>query len=71
MRRSGAMRAIAIGIVLLTATPALSSAQKPEILTALGLYDFCKDRTGADSRHCRGVLRGFVRALAVEVRGNI
>jgi len=71
MRRSGSMRAIAIGLVLLAAAPAALSEEKPDILTALSLYEACKDRPGADSRYCRGVLLGVVATLTVGVRGNV
>jgi hypothetical protein len=65
------MRAIAIGLVLLAVAPAVFSEEKDNILTALRLYEACKDGPGADSRSCRAYLLGFVSALAVSLRGNI
>jgi len=70
MRRSGAMRAIAIGLVLLTVAPAVLSEENPR-MTPLRLYEACKDRPGADSRFCYGILLGFVSGLEVKLRGNI
>jgi hypothetical protein len=71
MRRSGAMRAIAIGLVLLAAAPVALSQEKSDVLTALDLYEACKDHRGAGSRYCRGVLLGFVGALTTDLIGNI